>query len=259
MAVSSLSIGLMAAACTCAGLVLVRRLSPGPRARSLLRLGAAGFVLFLVIEAGYQALGTLELAMLGNGVGVVVLTAFVLALGLLSGMVGLAVIESRRGHPGAEAPQPLDVAVMLAVAIGLRTFAEGLAVGQVMATTLTGPGARIISGLAALGVISGAAVAAPIAGQPMPSGRVFLLAACAAGPGLFGTVAGTTWVGPGLELLVLSLAAGTLVYVLRELLRAPLEQVAAPAAMWALAVGLAAGLIAELVVSTGRQMMRFGP
>jgi hypothetical protein len=55
---------------------------------------------------------------------------------------------------------------------------------------------------------------------------------------------------------VLSLAAGTLVYVLRELLRAPLEQVAAPAAMWALAVGLAAGLVAELMISTGRQMMR---
>ena len=76
------------------------------------------------------------------------------------------------------------------------------------------------------------------------------------GPGLFGTVTGTTWVGPGLELLVLSLAAGMLVYVLRELLRAPVEQVAAPAAMWAIAVGLAAGLSAELLVSTGRQMMR---
>jgi hypothetical protein len=50
-----------------------------------------------------------------------------------------------------------------------------------------------------------------------------------------------------------------LVYVLRELLRAPLEQVAAPAAMWAMTVGLAAGLTAELLVSTGRQMMRFGP
>jgi zinc transporter ZupT len=259
MAVSSLWIGLMAAACTCAGLAAVRRLSPAPRARSLLTLGAAGFVLLLVIEAGYQALGTLELALLGNGLEVVVLTAIVLTTGLLFGMVGLALVESRRGHPGAEAPQALDVAVMLAVAIGLTTFAEGLAVGQVMATTLTGPGARIIAGLAALGLISGAAVAAPIAGQPMPPGRILLLAACAAAPGLFGTVTGTTWVGPGLELLVLSLAAGMLVYVLRELLRAPLEEVAAPAAMWAMTVGLAAGLTAELLVSTGRQMMRFGP
>ena len=51
MAVSSLWIGLMAAACTCAGLAVIRRLSPGPRARSLLTLGAAGFVLLLVIES----------------------------------------------------------------------------------------------------------------------------------------------------------------------------------------------------------------
>ena len=34
-----------------------------------------------------------------------------------------AVIESRRGHPGAEAPQALDVAVMLAVGRERRTVA----------------------------------------------------------------------------------------------------------------------------------------
>ena len=252
MTVSSLWIGLLAAACTCAGLAMVRRASPGPRARSLLTLGAGGLVLFLVIEAGYQALGTLELAVLGQSPASAVFTAAVLTVGLLVGMVGLAVVESRRGHPGAESPQVVDVAVMLAVGIGLRTFAEGLSVGQAMAMSFSGPGALTIAGLAWLGLVSGAAVAAPVAGEPMPPRRVFLLAACAAAPSLFGTITGTTWVGPGLELLVLSLAAGTFIYVLRELLRAPLESVGAPAAMWAIAVGLFAGLAGELLVATGR-------
>ena len=126
MTVSSLWIGLLAAACTCAGLALVRRASPAARARTQLTLAAAGLVLFLVIEAGYQALGTLELAVLGQTPRHVLVTAAVLAAGLLCGMVGLATIESRRGHPGADSPRALDVAVMLAVGIGLRTFAEGL-------------------------------------------------------------------------------------------------------------------------------------
>ena len=110
---------------------------------------------------------------------------------------------------------------MLAVGIGLRNFAEGLAVGQSMAA-LVGPGGWLVLGLALHSLLYGAAVAAPVAGEPMPISRLVLLGACAAGPSLFGAVVGTTWVGPGLELLVLSVSAGALVYVLRELLRAPL-------------------------------------
>ena len=58
--------------------------------------------------------------------------------------------------------------------------------------------------------------------------------------------------GPGLELLVLSVSAGALVYVLRELLRAPLAGLTAVTAMWALAAGLVAGLATEMLVNAGR-------
>ena len=253
MVVSSLWIGLLAAACTCTGLALVRRLRPGARARELLTMGAAGLVLFVLIDVGYQALGTVELAAVSDDISATVMSGLLLLAGLLVGLVGLAWIESRRGHPGADRPQALDVAIMLAVGIGLRTFAEGLAVGQSIATSLVGPGAWLVLGLALHNLLYGAAVAAPVAGEPMPASRLALLGACAAGPSLFGTVVGTTWVGPGLELLVLSVSAGALVYVLRELLRAPLDQVTAVAAMWALAIGLLAGLGTEMLVNAGRQ------
>lgn len=252
MVVSSIWIGLLAAACTCIGLALVRRLPQGPRPRGLLTMGAAGLVLFVLIEVGYQALGTVELMAVSDDVAAAVVSGALLVAGLLFGLVGLAWIESRRGHPGADVPQPLDVAVMLAVGIGLRTFAEGLAVGQSLATSLVGPGAWLVLGLALHSLLYGAAVAAPVAGEPMPASRLVLLVACAAGPSLFGTVVGTTWVGPGLELLVLSVSAGALVYVLRELLRAPLGGLTAVAAMWALAVGLLAGLGTEMLVNAGR-------
>jgi hypothetical protein len=55
--------------------------------------------------------------------------------------------------------------------------------------------------------------------------------------------------------LVLSLAAGTLIYVLRELLRARLEDVSAVGAMWALVVGMLLGLGTELVTELGRSRL----
>lgn len=253
MVVSSMWIGLVSAACICAGLAAVRRLAPGPRARALVTMGAAGMVLFILIDVGYQALSTVELVAFGGDPAWLVISGGLLLAGLLVGMVGLAWIESRRGHPGADAPRPLDVAIMLAIGIGLRNFAEGLAVGQSMATALAGPGLLLVLGLVLHSLMYGAAAAAPVAGEPMPGSRLALLAACAAGPSLFGTVVGTTWVGPGLELLVLSLSAGALVYVLRELLRAPLGGLSAVAAMWALAAGLLAGLGAQLLINAGRQ------
>jgi ZIP family zinc transporter len=179
----------------------------------------------------------------------------ILLAGLLFGLVGLAWIETRRGQPGADAPRPLDVAVMLAAAIGLHSFAEGLSVGQSMATSLVGPGALVVSGLALHSLVDGAAVAAPIVGEPMPPVRVFMLASIAAGPSLLGVILGTSWVGPGLELLVLSVAAGTLIYVLRELLRAKLENVGAVGAMWALVIGMLLGLGTEVVTELGRSRL----
>jgi ZIP family zinc transporter len=216
-------------------------------------MGAAGLALFVVIEVGYQALGTVELGALSDTPGSLALSAGLLITGLLGGMVGLAWIETRRGQPGAYDPRPLDVAMMLAAGVGLYSFAKGLTVGQSMATTLQGPGMLVVLGVALQGLILGAVVAAPVVGQPMSAGRLLLLAAIVAGPSVGGIVVGTSWVGPGLELLVLSLAAGTLVYVLRELLRGRLEDVSAVGAMWGLAVGLLLALAAELLVELGRQ------
>jgi ZIP family zinc transporter len=259
VSVSGLWIGLLSATCTVAGLALVRWLPRSGRHRGLFTMGAAGLALFIVIEVGDQALGSVELGALSDAPGTFVLSGVILLAGLLFGLVGLAWIETRRGQPGADAPRALDVAVMLAAAIGLHNFAEGLSVGQSMATSLAGPGALVVLGLALHSIADGAAVAAPIVGEPMLPARVFMLAAIAAGPSLFGILVGTSWVGPGLELLVLSVAAGTLIYVLRELLRARLEDVGAVGAMWALVIGMVLGLGTELLTDLGRSQLNALP
>ncbi len=253
MVFPSVWIGLLAALCTCVGLALVRRLPRGDRPRGLLTMMAAGLALFVIIEVGYQAVGTVELGAVSGPPGTpLVVSSILLVGGLLLGMVGLAWIESRRGHPGAEAPRPIEVAIMLGAGFGLHNFADGLSVGHSMAASLVGPGALVTTGLVLHALLVGAAVAAPVAAQSMPMARLLLLAACVAGPSLLGVLVGTTWVGPAVELLCLSLAAGLLIYVLRELLRAPFTTVSAVAAMWAMALGLFGGLATELMIEVGR-------
>ncbi len=254
MKLSGTTLAALSALCVCTGLALVRRLPRSARERGLFTMGAAGFALFVVIEVGYQALGTVELGALSDTPGSLALSAGLLIIGLLCGMVGLAWIETRRGQPGAYDPRPLDVAMMLAAGVGLYSFAKGLSVGQSMATSLRrAPACSSCSAWRCR-------ASSPAPSSPRPSsdsrclpGRLLLLAAIVAGPSVGGIIVGTSWVGPGLELLVLSLAAGTLVYVLRELLRGRLEDVSAVGAMWGLAVGLLLALAAELLVELGRQ------
>ena len=146
---------------------------------------------------------------------------------------------------------------MLAGAIGLHSFAEGLSVGQSMATSLAGPGGLVVLGVALHSLVDGAAVAAPVVGQPMPATRVFLLAAIVAGPSLHRRHHRRHGLGgtPGWSCSCSRVAAGTLIYVLRELLRARLEDVGAVGAMWALVVGMLLGLGAELVTELGRSRL----
>jgi hypothetical protein len=82
--------------------------------------------------------------------------------------------------------------------------------------------------------------------------RLVTLALIAAGPSLAGIALGTNWVGPGLEQFCLSVAAGTLIYVVRELFRARFESLTAVAAMAAVACGLLVGLGTQVLMESGR-------
>ena len=117
---------------------------------------------------------------------------------------------------------------MVAVGIGVHNFAEGLAIGQ----------------------SSSGGSAAP------PSARTDRGA-----PTAVGFLVGGLWISPTLELLFLSLATGSLVYVTRELLRIRFVALTATAATLGLTVGLALGFATELVVDVARagQVATGGP
>ena len=123
-----------------------------------------------------------------------------------------------------------------------------------MATSLAGPGMLVVLGVALHGLIAGAAVAAPVVGQPMLPGRLLLLAAIVAGPSVGGIIVGTRGWGRDWNCWCSRVAAGTLIYVLRELLRAG-SKTSAPSGRCGRSRSDVARAGAELLMELGRSKL----
>lgn len=231
------------------GLPVARWRAVGERTQGLLGLGAAGVVLFLVIEVGFQAMQRVEAAALGGGdaarAGLILVGGFVL------GLVGLAWLEDYRHRKRAAGATPLEVATMVAIGIGVHNFAEGLAIGQSFSGGSADLGMVLVVGFALHNATEGFGIAGPLAGSFISWPRLLALGLIGGGPTAVGSLIGGLWVSPMLELLFLSLATGSLVYVTRELLRIRFAALTATAATGALTAGLLLGFATELVVDIG--------
>lgn len=231
------------------GLPVARWRAISRRTSGLLALTAAGVVLFLVIEVGFQAMQRVEAAVLGGGGSVT--GGLVLALGFVVGLVGLAWLEDRRHRKREAGAGALEVATMVAVGIGVHNFAEGLAIGQSFSGGAAGLGMVLVVGFGLHNATEGFGIAGPLVGRSVSWPRLLALGLIGGAPTAIGALIGGLWVSPTLELLFLALATGSLVYVTRELLRIRFAELTAASGMMALAVGLLLGFGTELIVDAG--------
>ncbi|MCA1813028.1 MAG: ZIP family metal transporter [Halobacteriales archaeon] len=146
------------------------------------------------------------------------------------------------------------LAMMIAVGIGLHNFSEGLAIGASAASGALSFALVLGIGFALHNATEGFGVAAPLTGTK-PSWRFLGTAGLVAGgPTFVGTLIGAQFTSEVLNVLFLSLAAGSLFYVIKELLqhgRRLGEGRDALPMMAAVAGGLLLGLATDLVVSLG--------
>ncbi len=121
-------------------------------------------------------------------------------------------------RPGLSAAQWLSV--FIATGIGLHNFSEGLAIGQAAALDKLSLAYVLVIGFGLHNATEGFGIVAPLTGDAEPPSWRFLglMGVIAGFPTFFGTIVGQAWTSTAVSILFLSLAAGSILYVVMELL-----------------------------------------
>ena len=245
-------LGVIAGATIVLGLPVGRLTRSAPMVRQLLSAIAVGVLIFLVWDVLAHAWEPIDAAVapddrqLGPAVGYGLLMAIGLAVGLL-----VLVWYERRSPLGPEL-EGRRLAFLIAVGIGLHNFAEGLAIGQSAASGEIGLATILVVGFALHNATEGFGITAPLAGKDRPSwGFLGLLALVGGGPTLVGTVVGHSFTSEAVSVVFLSLAAGSILYVVIQLIGVAARARRTDVLSVGLLIGLVAGFLTDAIVTAG--------
>jgi ZIP family zinc transporter len=274
-----LILGAIAGSTIFLGLPLGRLSRPMPRMRAALNAVAIGILLFLLWDvlshANKPVESALEAASTGEGTWAhFAWLAVVFAVGTGVGLLSLVYYDrrlSQRGAtsigPGAAAAVELRsgvfgalsdarrLSLFIALGIGLHNFSEGLAIGQASASGEISLATVLVIGFALHNGTEGFGIVGPFASTDERPSWAFLLLAglIGGGPTFLGTVIGNSFVNDTVFLLFLALAAGSILYVVVQLLKMAHRMGQSEMLMWGLLVGLVLGFSTDyvLVISGG--------
>jgi zinc transporter, ZIP family len=227
-------------------LPFVRRIDPR-WVRFLLAL-TVGLLAFLAIDAvqegvevaaaGPQAFGGAALVFVGA------LAAYLLLAGIDAGMAARRERAAERGAGMAGA----QLALLIAVGIGLHNLGEGLAIGSAYAVGALALGAFLVVGFAVHNTTEGLAVVAPLSAERPGIGRLAALGLVAGAPAILGAAIGAAAFDASLAAFLLGAGAGAIAQVVQQILPSVRDE--AGRALHPLAVaGMLAGL--GLMFATG--------
>ena len=137
-----------------------------------------------------------------------------------------------------------------ATGIGLHNFSEGLAIGQAAATDKISLAYVLVIGFGLHNATEGFGIVAPLSGDAeKPSWRFLaLLGVIGGAPTFFGTVVGQAWTSTAVSVLFLTLAAGSILYVVMELLNVCRLFSSKTVTAWGLILGLTLGFATDFVL-----------
>jgi ZIP family zinc transporter len=142
---------------------------------------------------------------------------------------------------------------MVAVGIGLHNFAEGLAIGNSAASGEIALAVLLIIGFGLHNATEGFGIVAPlaVAGSRPSWGYLGVLGLIGGGPTFVGTLIGQRFTNDTVSIAFLALAAGSILYVVIELLAVGRRMAAKEITTWGLLIGLMAGFATDAIVTAG--------
>ena len=158
-----------------------------------------------------------------------------------------------RTQEGAEAARrrALQTSMVIAVAIGLHNFAEGLAIGVSAKAGAIGLATVLIIGFGLHNATEGFGIVGPL-GSVRPSwGWLGLAGLIGGGPTLLGTIVGYQVNSQPLELLFYGLAGGAVLYVIGEIWTGMRRYGHRTLGLYMISAGFLMGVATDLIVSYG--------
>jgi ZIP family zinc transporter len=277
-ALQILALGALAGSTILLGLPLGRIAGASVRVRAALSATATGILLFLLYDVIHGGIEPVDEALTGATNGGSWAHFFWFAVlfgaGATAGLMSLVYydrwLKSKRDRamlgPGAASAAEFEgswaaslsaaswLSLLIATGIGLHNFSEGLAIGQAGASGAISLAVVLIVGFGLHNATEGFGIVAPLSGDPVrPSWRFLaLLGLIGGGPTFVGTLIGQMWVSEELSILFLALAAGSILYVVLELINVNRGLASKTLITWFLLAGLFLGFATEFVVEAAR-------
>jgi ZIP family zinc transporter len=285
----TLLLGFIAGATIVLGLPVGRMRRPAPALRAWLNALATGILIFLVWDVITHAWEPVDAALGGVhshtgglapvfGYGALFAAGLAVGLGSLvayelwmnrstaraTAAAGLGVADSTLGGPSwwrVSAWTPARrLALIIATGIGLHNFAEGLAIGQSAASGEIALATLLVIGFGLHNATEGFGIVAPLSGggdsdadaaaASRPSWAFLLtLGLIGGGPTFLGTAIGHSFTSEAVSVIFLTLAAGSILYVVIQLLGVAAKLRRPDLLASGLVIGLLLGFATDAIVT----------
>jgi len=173
------------------------------------------------------------------------------------GAMAVGELQARRTSRIASWSDARRLSLLIAVGIGLHNFAEGLAIGQSAASGELALALLLVIGFGLHNATEGFGIVAPLAGDVDDDGNPcrpswgFLLAmgAIGGGPTFVGTIVGHGFTSEAVSVVFLTLAAGSILYVVTQLVSVAAKTRRPDLLAYGLLLGLTAGFLTDAIVT----------